>query len=92
MKDEELEDLLKERLRQTDPVSFRMLCEIDKRQDRVIDEILYYAEHIRRINYLSNALLKRYDVKQKTSPTYHRGQTRNLFTSQKNYSTKGERK
>ncbi len=87
MRDKEFEDLLKERLRQTDPEAYRMLCEIDKRQDRVIDEILYYAEHIRKINFLSNRLLKRYDVKQKTSPTYHRGQTRNLFTLQGNYIT-----
>jgi len=92
LKDEEIEDMLKERLKHTDPEAYKILCEIDKRQDAVINDVLYYAEHIRRINYLSNALLKRYDVKQKTSPTCHRGQTRNLFTLQGNYITKGERK
>ena len=91
MKDEKLEDQLKQRLQRTDPEAYKILCEIDKRQDAVINDVLYYAEHIRRINFLSNMLLKKFDVKQKTSPQ-KRGQTRNLFTLQGNYITKGERK
>lgn len=66
LKDEQLEDLLKQRLKQTDPQAYQLLVEIDQRQDRVIDEIFRYAEHIRLINWKSNELLKRYDVERKS--------------------------
>lgn len=76
LRDEELEEVLKKRLETTDPQAYQMLCEIDKRQDKVIEEILYYAEHIRHINYLSNKLLKRFDVQ---------GERRETHASQGNY-------
>gem|GEM_PF-4003389 len=76
LRDEELEEILKEKLKRTDPEAYRLLCEIDRRQDKVIEDILYYAEHIRRINYQSNTLLKRFDV---------RGERREVNVGQGNY-------
>lgn len=63
MHGEELEDMLKERLKQTDPHAYKILCAIDKQQDEIINEILRLAQHIRQINYQSNALLKKFDVR-----------------------------
>ncbi len=76
LKGEKLEDQLKERLKKTDPQAYHMLCEIDKQQDQVIADVLYYSEYIRKINYLSNKLLKRFDVQ---------GERREAHDSYRNY-------
>lgn len=76
LKNEKLEDLLKQRLKKTDPEGYQLLYEIDKRQDRVIDEILKYAEHIRKINFASNQLLKPLDVQD--PPKKHKRNTKHI--------------
>lgn len=60
---EKEEDKLKERLKQTDPEAYQWLCHIDELQDKLIDELLYYANYIYKINHISNGLLKPFDVR-----------------------------
>lgn len=58
---EKLEDQLKEYLKERDPYAYNLLCQIDKAQDEITDDLLYYADYIYRINHISNGLLKRFD-------------------------------